>query len=223
MLGIGKKLSDDQLREHMIDSYFSLRVGMAIIGVALPIVLLVIAWRLGWAERPTSMSGYYLIEGPARDVFVGGLFAVAALLWVYKGYGKGENLLLNTAAIMAMLVALVPTCEDCSRLSWHITFSVTFFICIACVAAFCSENTLAHLRQVAPERATFYKTVYSGTAGGMLIGPALAYLLAPTEKVFWAEALGVWMFAAFWIFKTTELRASRIDAKFTGALAPSSG
>lgn len=54
MFGIGQKLTDEQLRKHMLDTYFSLRVGMAIIGVALPIMLLIIAWALGLASHPTS-------------------------------------------------------------------------------------------------------------------------------------------------------------------------
>ena len=215
MLGLGKKLSLDELREHMLATYFSLRIALALVGLALPVALLIIGMAMGLTSRPLSMSEYYTEGGRlARDVFVGGLFAVGFLLWVYKGYGKGENVLLNIAGGMAILVALVPTCPDCAARPWHIGFAVTFFICIGCVAAFCNENTLEYLRQTNPHRAKVFKKVYSVAGTSMVVGPLLAYLAAPSEKIFWAEAAGIWVFAIFWIVKTFELRGAGMERAF---------
>ena len=58
-----------------------------------------------------SMSEYYWAAAgdvvPARNVFVGGLFAVSACLWLYKGFSPRENVALNLAGLFAVGVALV--------------------------------------------------------------------------------------------------------------------
>ncbi len=53
-----------------------------------------------------SISDYY--QGPVRDVFVGGLLAVAACLIAYQGDSRLEDYVLNFAGFNAVVVALVP-------------------------------------------------------------------------------------------------------------------
>jgi hypothetical protein len=43
-----------------------------------------------------------------RDWFVGALFAIAACLYLYKGFTPKENRLLNLAAVFAVGVAIFP-------------------------------------------------------------------------------------------------------------------
>lgn len=74
-------MNKNQLRDHIFDTYVSLRYGMAAIGIALPVLV----WGIGafhGVDLQRSMSAYYWAtnggDAPARNVFVGCLFAVAA-------------------------------------------------------------------------------------------------------------------------------------------------
>src|SRR6478609_466350 len=57
-----------------------------------------------------SVSAYYYT--PARTVFVGGLIAFGAALIAYKGRAPEEEVALNFAGYMAIIVAIVPTGES---------------------------------------------------------------------------------------------------------------
>lgn len=57
-----------------------------------------------------SVSAYYYT--PARTVFVGGLIAFGAALIAYKGRAPEEDVALNFAGYMAIIVAIVPTGES---------------------------------------------------------------------------------------------------------------
>jgi hypothetical protein len=110
-----KKAAD--LLEHQLGTYFTLRVVLAGIAFALPVVV-AIAGRWQCANPPQwlagSLSAYYhrtaLAEFlTARDFFVGGLIGAAVCLYAYKGYSMKENVALNMAAVFAIGVALLPT------------------------------------------------------------------------------------------------------------------
>ena len=58
-------------------------------------------------QSETSISAYY--GTPARDVFVGVLFALAAGLVSYRGATPVEDFALNAAGFYAVFVAVVPT------------------------------------------------------------------------------------------------------------------
>jgi hypothetical protein len=105
------------LLAHQLGTYHSLRVVLAVIGFALPIVVAAAGW---WqCQVPPqlvdgSLSAYYHRVArfeflTARDLFVGGLLAAAACLYAYKGFSTKENVALNLAAVFAIGVALLPT------------------------------------------------------------------------------------------------------------------
>lgn len=118
------------LWQHFSETYFSLRVGLALLAFAFP------AWLYFWGRfvhdlpLQPSMSAYFFAarasaeagamqcaEFPMRTFFVGGLCAIAAGLHLYKGLTRRENTLLNSAAISALFVAVFPeriTKEDLS-------------------------------------------------------------------------------------------------------------
>jgi hypothetical protein len=104
-----------ELWKHFSDTYFSLRMGLASLGFAMPFALYLYG-KLGHGlDLQPSMSAYFWAAGqdqcatfPVRTIFVGFLFAIAVFLYAYKGLTPLENTLLNTAAVCASLVAIFP-------------------------------------------------------------------------------------------------------------------
>jgi hypothetical protein len=109
------------LWRHFSETYFSLRLGLAVLAFAFPAVLYF--WGRFVHDLPLqpSMSAYFFAARataeagamqcaafPMRTFFVGGLCAIATGLHLYKGLTRWENTLLNIAAICALIVAIVP-------------------------------------------------------------------------------------------------------------------
>jgi hypothetical protein len=104
-----------ELWKHFSDTYFSLRVGLAVLGVAMPFVLYLYGKFGHGLDLQPSMSAYFWAAAadqcatfPMRTIFVGFLFAIGVGLFLYKGLTPLENSLLNAAALCAALVALYP-------------------------------------------------------------------------------------------------------------------
>lgn len=100
---------------HFSATYFSLRVGLAALAFAFPLVLYLYGkLRYGLDLQP-SMSAYFFAATaeqcasfPMRTLFVGFLFAISVGLYLYKGITDFENVLLNAAGVCAALVAIFP-------------------------------------------------------------------------------------------------------------------
>ena len=231
--------SADELQEHMLGTYHGLRIGLVVIGFALPIVLFLAGIALHGAGLEPSISRYYYTVDrvrflTTRDLFVGGLLAAASCLYLYKGYSTRENVALNLAGVFALGVALLPTAEHKGNggliPTLHNTSAVLFFLCIAYVSVFRSRDTL---RLLPAERRARYAQLYLWTGLAMVLSPLAAlgvsYLLEPTSRprtlVFWIESFGVWAFAAYWYFKTREMGESSaeegaLDAKLERRVVP---
>ena len=217
-----------ELQEHMLWTYYGLRVGLAAIGIALPILVLVVGGVLHDVWLEPSISAYYhtkpkLLWFTTRDIFVGGLLAVAACLYLYKGFSNKENIALNLAGVFAALVALLPTAAaDQPRgliSTLHMASAVSFFLCIAYVSLARSGDTLPLV--VSEHRRRRYERLYKSTGWAMIASPAAAVVLSLAFKssrrvdtlTFWVEALAVWSFAAYWIIKTGEMRESTAERR----------
>ena len=98
-------LDIEQRRQVMRTTYDYLRWLLVLLPALLFVVTVATAVQQGHLE--TSISAYY--AGPVRDVFVGCLVAVAALLVAYQGVGLLEDYTLNGAGFYAVFVAFVPT------------------------------------------------------------------------------------------------------------------
>ncbi len=94
-----------QRRQIMRTTYDYLRWLLVLLPALLFVVTVATALQQGRLEP--SISAYY--GGPVRDVFVGCLVAVAALLVAYQGVGLLEDYTLNGAGFYAVFVAFVPT------------------------------------------------------------------------------------------------------------------
>ena len=232
--------SSGELQEHMLWTYYGLRVGLAAIGIALPILVLLAGGVLHDVWLEPSLSAYYHTAPKqqwftTRDILVGGLLAASACLYLYKGFSNKENIALNLAGVFAVFVALLPVAatDQVSGLisKLHGTSAVLFFLCIAYVSLARSRDTL-HLLQDAARR-SWYEGLYTSTGLVMIVSPAaavvLSFALEPTSRLrsvtFWVETLGVWSFAAYWIIKTGEMRESSaeqlaLDAKLKRDVVP---
>lgn len=109
------------LDQHIIGTYFSLRICMIILALGLPLVLWIGGENGVWLEKvlhqQNSLSAYYHAipdlpcrsrAGVYRDLFVGILCAISICLIAYKGFSTLENLLLSASGIFLALVAFFP-------------------------------------------------------------------------------------------------------------------
>jgi hypothetical protein len=211
----------DDIEETMIATYFSLRVGLTLVAVLLPPVLYL--WgRAHSVSLQYSMSAYYHADaaglscpgghGVARDFFVGGLFAVAGLLYTYRGISTLENWALNAAALLAAGVALFPMRIPCdgipNRFSPHGAFAALFFLCIAVVAVFAARKSVERIDD--PKVRQSFRHAYRITALVMVLAPGIVIgwsLLTGryAEHTFAIEVTGIYAFAAFWVLKSWEI------------------
>ena len=226
-----------QLQQHMLATYFTLRWGLAAIAIVLPLMLWALH-RWGAAEEPLkSMShSYWLLENNSwfsgRAVFVGGLFAIAAGLYLYKGYTRKENLALNLAAVLLIVVALLPTELNCSSkdrpvdaslpsycfpgLNPHGPSAISAFLILGYVVFFRAHDSLTAIREEATR--SFFGRAYELIAIGMIAFPVSALALhwlrnEYSTLTFWLEAAGIFAFAIFWAFKSLEMRRSFAEEK----------
>jgi hypothetical protein len=219
--------SSVELQEHMLWTYYGLRVGLGAIGIALPILVSGTGAVLHDVGLESSISAYYHSEArlpwlTTRDIFVGGLIAVGACLYLYKGFSNKENIVLNFAGAFAEFVALLPGAAAGQPggvvSTLHGTSAVLFFLCIAYVSLFRSRDTLFLLPAAKRSR---YRRLYTATGVAMVASPAMAvvlsFALSPTSRghtvTFWVEAFAVWSFAAYWIIKTREMRESSAERR----------
>ena len=205
--------NEKDLQKHISGTYFSLRLGIGLLAVALPLAL----WLGGrFADHEAlrcSMSAYYY--SPAmRDKFVGLLCAIGLFLYLYKGFSRQENWALNVAGALAVGIALVPTspeCEGGKGIALHGLFAILFFVAIAYVAVFRAADTLSLIRDT--RRAKRLRAFYRGLGVLMVASPLVAVVLAQSlqpgspgsSRVFFVETVAVLTFAAYWLVKSREL------------------
>ncbi len=213
-------IQPDNFHQHIRDTYFSTRLGIAIIGILFPLILWLIGLQLG-VELQGSISAYY--HTPIRNVFVGILFAIGTSLYLYKGYSTVEDFVLDGAGILAVCVALLPTscpveveCDTFTAPLWHGISAILFFILIAYICIFRALDTL-NQSQIEESRKKVYMIIYWILGVSMIALPLFSalwlYLVNETGSlIFWVELAGVWVFSAYWIVKTIEINESQLES-----------
>jgi hypothetical protein len=222
-------LTSVDLQNHVLVSYFWMRIGSGILGVTLPFVLW-IGGRISGICRQDSISAYFwatTADGTfLRTWFVGALFAVSVILGFYRGFSKVEDILLDAAAVLGVGVTLFPMPWPPDHLPWcksvladlsthpgitffggrvplHDVCAVSFFICTAFICWFCADDTLTLIKQ--PWLRSLYKRIYRFIAIAMP-GSAIVALW-----ISWIKTFGVVAFGVYWLVKGIELRMSAAD------------
>ena len=242
-------MKSDELQDHIFATYITLRIGVAVIAIAFPLLL----WAGGAMQGlplQDSMSAYYHVasndiyndidgnlaalstrleaegmavllagmQAPMRIWFVGILFAVGMFLYLYKGYSHQENAALNIAGACALGIAIFPmewTCgKGCENITLHGITAISFFLSIAYVCIRCASDTLHLLNDEVRERR--YRILYMLIGVGMILSPLIALLLTLVFQqlksfVFFVEAAGIWIFAAYWLLKSRELSSTNAE------------
>ena len=181
--------------------YRLLRLIMGIIAFCLPLLVDMVS-----SSELASISASYYTE--ARDVFVGLLFVVGALLLAYQGHNKLENRSSNIAAVAAVGVALFPTAEAPGTGGWmalvHYASAITLF---GILAFFCFGPFRIRTKGkdgMKGRRARVYLTCGCVIVASV-VGLLAAKLLLPADVVirfeltYWAEFLALWAFGIAWI------------------------
>lgn len=217
-------MNPTEIEDHVYATYNGLRGGMTALAFAFPVAIYVIG-GLYRIDLQGSLSAYYWANGfasyaPVRVWFVGGLFAIAAFLYLYKGFSVGENYALNLAAVFAIGVAACPMdWPESNRLfTPHGASAVLLFCCLGYVAACRSRDTLRYLpiaHGCTPEghakRLRLYRLTYKVLGAVMFILPLCAWALATKDKrIFFVEAACIWAFGMFWGVKSYEMHRSRV-------------
>lgn len=151
-------------RRHIEETYGHLGAALTLLFFLFPIVL-IMGHRYftgSWMMLGSLSSHYTENEGAMRDVFVGGLFAIALALIVYRGYSSWEDWGWTLAALFAILTALIPT-SGTEILGWqregtfpildrgtvsslHMIFAILFAVTCGAILLFQAYTTPARLK-----------------------------------------------------------------------------
>lgn len=199
----------NDLKDHINGTYFGLRMGLIVVGFSLPIVLIVAGLIIqpGVGIR-SSLSDYY--NSPGRDVFVGSLIAIGAILVAYKGFTPAEDRAYDLAGMFAIVTALVPTGR------WvHGTAAIALFLCVGYVSWFRAGDTLSLIEDDGLRRR--YERMYKGLGILMVVLPlaaaALTWTLSLPIVVLVVEVVAVWLLGIFWASKSLEYARTQAEER----------
>jgi hypothetical protein len=211
-------MKSDELQKNILRTYFTLRLGVVILSVALPVVLYVDG-RLNHVSLLRSLSEYYGDPtGYARNLFVGILWTVGSFLILYKGFSLRENIALDLAGGFAVATAMVPCNCWCGAVGptskIHVFYAVSAFLCMGFVAVFCARDTITLLPD---EKArNKFRHLYRIIGVLLVVSPAAAVVASRllqqhANDRFFIEAFGAWVFAGYWLVKTQEFRTTSAE------------
>jgi len=214
------------INKHITQTYITLRIGMVIIAILLPVLLILGSWISSKVAFQQSMSAFY--HTGMRNLFVGALCATGSFLYMYRGFSNRENIALNFAGIFALGVAFFPTSIPEEILNSSVNYlpdkpftapilhgicAVAFFLSVAYVCIFCGKDTVELL--IDKKLKSRYTLVYKAIGTSMVVLPILAvvfsFVASSNNTVFIVEFVAIWVFALFWITKVKELDHHSID------------
>ncbi|MFU8871628.1 DUF998 domain-containing protein [Micromonospora sp. SL4-19] len=197
-----------------------LRLGIGVVGIALPIVLTVgNALLTGRFILLSSISGSYYTD--MRNVFVGGMCAIGVFLICYR-YRRLDDVLSTVAGLLAIAVALFPTATgvpagalsptDIMIGRVHLISATALFLLLAVFCIFLFPMPDWATVPTTP-RTRVRNRIYHA-CGGVILG-AIALAVASNalpqstqgtlKPLFWCEALAVFAFGTAWLVKSEAL------------------
>lgn len=188
-------------------SYWALRKAVGWIGILLPFTLMIGVFVIFKGNVIQESISHYYYTG-MRDVFVGGICAVALFLFFYSGYDKWDNWVGNFAALFAIGLAWFPTTE-LGPSTWigkvHFTCATLFFLTLAGFSLFLFT---IKGKDPTPQKLTRNKIyVICGLIMiACLISIAIYYNFMHVDNsgssfVFWAETVALIAFGVSWLTK----------------------
>ena len=225
-------MSKQELREYMVETYFTLRITIAASAILLPLVLLAWATIDDRVDMQGSISAFYYTS--ARNAFVGIVIAMGIALIAYHGYDAEEDWALNVAGVLAVLVALFPAKDpNSSELNAvgivHGVSAISFFAILAFSINRYAGKTLRLSRgNIGDKEKKALEGIYKWffpTAIALLVIFSVGILLGtgPGWWLFAAESAALFLLSAFWGIKTYELSKSNLDEKIVSDEPPPVG
>ena len=217
-LDLKGSMTSDKLQKNILSTYFTLRLGIVVLSAAFPLILYIGGKRAG-VDLLSSMSSYYGDhDGLMRNWFVGILWTLGWFLYLYKGFSNLENIVLNTAGILAVAVAMIPcNCWDESIVEGnklHAFAAVSFFLCMAFVCFFCAKDTVNLLPDVkiVDQFRRKYRVIGALLAASPVAAVLVSYAFDRHDSAkFFVEAFGVWVFGYYWWVKSREFRITSAE------------
>jgi hypothetical protein len=209
-----------------VKSYLILRLGVGVIGIALPFTLVLVD-GLVFHGKPfprVSISAYYY--SGMRDLMIGAICSTGVFLLAYK---IAERNLDNTISLVGGLGALVAALSPPSLppgvppgplqeligtavCSWiHFGAAVALLISLGALSFFFGLREGARDPQVGKLSPKFWRIFHWVCAG--LIAAALIWMglfslfpqLGPSQTLLYGESLCLWAFGVSWLLKGFEL------------------
>ncbi|MFO7573833.1 MAG: hypothetical protein R6W67_01570 [Bacteroidales bacterium] len=193
-------------------SYLALRKAVGWTGILLPFILMLGNTILFGGPFPgKSISLYY--HTPMRDVFVGGLCAVALFLFFYAGYSRLDNISASLTGFFALLVAWFPASETGMGgivNIIHFTAAAIFFILLALFSLFLFTRKDDDPTPEKLKRNVIY--IICGVVMLVCLVAMLVFFLISGDYgssafIFWAETAALIAFGVSWLTKGGTLYA----------------
>lgn len=194
-------MSNSESEQKLVFDYRALRLTVGLVAFGLPIVTLLIS-----SSPIPSISASYHTE--ARDVFVGALFIIGALLLAYNGHTPQEKWFSKGASLAAVIAAIFPTtCNNCQSDIKSIIHYVAAIVLFSTIAYFClgpfRKNTKGQKGKKG-RRAVIYLVCGLIIVASMLGIGALQLILSDVTKkalaiTFVGEFIALWAFGVAWI------------------------
>ena len=187
-------------RRPEVDQY-TIKFVIGVIAFSLP--LLELALTKGITSISASFWWEPLKEPWARNVFVGFLFAISALLLSYNGTTEAEMWLTKIASLAAFLIAMFPcACDPSEREIIPHVHEVSAAAMFAVLAAFCyifMRRAQAKGHREARWRVRIYAFCGLGTLAGLALFLAYFALARRDPLLLLGETAGLLSFGVSWL------------------------
>jgi Protein of unknown function (DUF998) len=202
-------------------SYLWMRIFIGVLGIALPLVLVPVGWGLDRGNLPRDSLSEYYYSG-AREVFVGGVAAIAVFLIAYKiaEAWSWDFVLSLVAGLAAIVVVVFPTgkpkgfSEVTAVQRWvtetwagriHFGGAFVFIGLLAVISLIFAIQEGAREPEPGEKRSpSFWMNWHAVLATAIAMAALTLVFLKVTDRgfrtyVFWGECIAIVAFAVSWL------------------------